>query len=469
MEMSKLQTKDIKVKEGSDPNYLAVIVKCPKSVPHPNAERLELIEIFGNTTVVGKNSFKEGDVLCYFPVESCISRKFLSWANLLDDKELNSDGVTVGYFGKQSRVKAIKLRGIASQGFLFKASELARYYKVDESIFKVGDVFNVVGDDLLVSKYVKGTESEKGGPNVKKSRVPAWLDKTISVFPRPIRRTAYIFVNSWFNRDSESIKSRIVEGQFQYHYKTEHLGKNVFILKPEDEITITSKVHGTSAIYGNLKCKLPFNPVRSIVNALGGKIPTTEHKLIYSSRSVVKNRKDGKYTDDVWGVWADVLKDQIPPGTTVYGEIAGFTSTGKMIQKGYDYGCVRDTCMFYVYRITDTLADGKKREFSFEEIQNFCNNHELKTVPVYYDGMAKNLFPEIPLDENWNNAFLSKLKETYLDKICEFCTTGVVREGIVLKINSRESKPVFKFKSPAFLVKESADRDKGEVDMEEDN
>ena len=92
----------------------------------------------------------------------------------------------------------------------------------------------------------------------------------------------------------------------------------------------------------------------------------------------------------------------------------------------------------------------------------------MRTVPVYYDVIAKDMFG-FAVDENWHEKFLSRLKEEYLDKPCEYCTTGVVREGIVVKINSREAKPVFKFKSPTFLVKESEARDNGEEDMEEES
>jgi hypothetical protein len=82
--------------------------------------------------------------------------------------------------------------------------------------------------------------------------------------------------------------------------------------------------------------------------------------------------------------------------------------------------------------------------------------------------LAVDLF-DIPLDNNWNDNFLAKLKESYLDSVCTLCTTGVVNEGIVLRIESSEKKTAFKFKSPLFLVKESADRDNNEVDIEEES
>lgn len=460
--------KILKISEGADPNYLVTVVKCPELKPHPNADRLEILTVFGNDVIVAKDMYKPGELLCYFAVESCISQKFLSWANLLDKPELNADGKTRGFFSpKNGRVKAISLRSIPSQGFLYKVSKLAEYYEIEESVFNVGDIFDTVGDDLLVKKYIC-KESNSGEPNVKKSRVPKWLNSAIGFFPRPIRKSVYVFVNAWYNRNSEGIKSKIVDGQFKFHYKTEHLGKNIFILKPNDFITISSKMHGTSAIFSNILCKRTFNPLRSIANKFGANIPNEEYKFVYSSRSILKNRRDGKFTDDVWGIIASEIEESIPIGYTVYGEIVGYTSTGKTIQKGYDYGIPNGDCDFRVYRITYNSPEGTVEELEWYEIEEFCYENGLKTVPVYYTGLASELF-DILVDDNWRDNFLIKLKEIYLDKPCEFCTTGVVNEGIVLRIENNENKIALKFKSPLFNIAEGKLRDENYEDMEENS
>ena len=458
----------LKITEGADPNYLATVVKVPTIKEHPNADKLEIVDVFGNSIIIGKGSYTEGELVVYFPIESAISLKFLSWANLRDSAEMNADGKTKGFFGKHGRVKAISLRSIPSQGFLFKVSELVKYYEIDENTFNLGDTFDTVGDDILVKKYVKGNSRGSGEQNVKKSRVPKWLDKTIGIMPRPIRRNAYIFINSWYNRNSEGIKSQIVDGEFRFHYKTEQLGRNIFVLKPEDFITISSKMHGTSAILSNIVCKKPFNPIRSIGNKFGAKIPSTEYKFVYSSRSVLKNRRDGKFTDDVWGIIASELKDKIPEGYTVYGEIVGYTPGRAMVQKNYDYGITRGECEFFAYRITYNLSDGKVKELEWHEIEEFCYEHGMRNVKVYYNGLASDLF-DIPLDKDWHENFLAKLKDTHLDNVCEQCTTGSINEGIVLRIESSEKKTALKFKSPKFLIQESAARDNNEEDMEEDS
>ena len=458
----------LKISEGADPNYLATVVRLPEIKPHPGADRLSTVEIFGNIIIIAKDMYTEGEKVVYFPVESAINKEFLSWANLLDKPELNADEKTKGFFESKGRVRAIALRGMPSQGFLYKVSKLAQFYEIKEDSFDIGDTFDTVGDHILVTKYIKGDSKKSGEPNVKKSRVPRWIDKTIGIFPKPMRRMAYICVNAWFNTEQDRIASQIVTGQFKFHYKTEHLGKNLFLLDPMDEITVSSKIHGTSAIFSNLLCKKKFSLYRVIANKFGRNISETEYRFLHASRSIIKNKTKDGYGDDVWGVWAEKLDGGIPEGYSVYGEIAGYTPNGKMIQKNYDYGAFLRDSELYVYRITYTNKDGEVLDLEWDEIRRFCNTHDLKTVPVYYHGEAQKMF-DIPTEEGWHEKFLEKLREMYLDKPCEFCTTGVIREGVVLKNNSRGARPVFKFKSPLFVIGESSARDKGEEDIEELN
>jgi hypothetical protein len=448
-----------------DPNYLAEIITIPAISPHPNADRLELTEVFGNTVVLGKGLYKEGEKVIYFPVESCLSAEFLSWANLFDKPELNADGETKGFFSnKGCRVKAVKLREIPSQGFLFKVSKLAEYYKTSESDFKVGTSFDTVGDNLLVKKYVRPTSNSH--ENIKKSKVPNWINKTVGYLPRPVRRIVFIPIQKYYGVDKcNGIKSLIVDGQFKFHYKTEHMGKNAWLLKPDDVISVTEKLHGTSAIFANILCKKPQNFIQRI---FGADSKETAYKLVYSSRSVLKNRKDGKFTDDVWGKHAEEIDGKIPAGYAIFGEIIGWVSSGKQVQKNYDYGVTRGESELVVYRVTETNEQGEARELSWDEIESFCKSCNLNTVPVHYSGRAGDLF-NIPEDEQWAENFLIELKKKHLDKKCELCTTGVINEGVVVKINNSKLKPAFKFKSPLFVVKESASRDSGEADMEEES
>jgi hypothetical protein len=140
-----------------------------------------------------------------------------------------------------------------------------------------------------------------------------------------------------------------------------------------------------------------------------------------------------------------------------------------MIQKNYCYGYSPGTNGMHVYRITRTDTAGNVYEYSFKEIIEFCEEYGFKTTPVLYQGVAKDLFPELIIDESWNKEFLKKLSEKYLEGDCQFCKAKVPAEGVVLKIESRENRPVFKHKSFRFKTKESSERDSGESNLEEEN
>jgi hypothetical protein len=461
----------ISISKNCDPNYLATVIECPEPKIHPNADKLELLTVFGGDVVVAKDSYQKGEKLVYFPVEASISQPFLAWGNLLDKPELNADGKTKSYFASNGRVRAIKLREVASQGFLFKVSKLAEYYGVKESVFKLGESFDTVKDDLLVKKYI-AVQRNTGNQNEPKKRIPKWVESTIRVFPLPIRKRLYTGINYFYDKNKHGIGSLIVDGHWAFHYSTENLGKNIFKVNPDDDIVCTSKYHGTSFVGGNVLCKKPFNIFRYLGKKIGLGVEETEHRLVYSSRNVLQNRKDGKYTDNVWGVIASRLEGKIPKGFTIYGEIVGYTSSSKMVQKNYDYGVKQGEVEFFVYRMTKNTPDGI-HECSWNEIELFCMIEGLKHVPVYYKGKAKdmfNIFYNSDFDPSiWREKFLTDLKDKYLDKTCEFCTTGVVNEGIVLRNESDPKKTALKYKSPKFLIGESADRDKGETNMEEEN
>lgn len=455
----------ISISKDSDSNYLASVVIIQKFENHPNADKLQIVKIFGNNVIVAKDLYKEGEKMVYFPVESCLNLKFLSWANLLNKPELNADKKTSGYFDIKGRVKAVSLRQIPSQGFLYRVSDLAKYYNISEDEFILGKDFDTINDDIVVTKYIKHSskkQSENSSNSLKKTKRK--IDEFLSILPRPIRKIVGKPINGLYNHVTKGVTHRIKPNYFKFHYKTEHLGRNIYCLNPDDDIHISSKLHGTSAIYGYLPVKNMFGFYK--------------HKLVYSSRSIIKNRKDGKYTDDVWGIHAKQIQDQFDKinsnifnNITLYGEIVGYTPSGKFIQKNYDYGLPVGKSEFLLYRAT--FIDDYTNiawDLGVNSLKDFCDLLKIKMVPTYYTGLAKDLFPEIKVDSNWHNNFLDALHKNYLDKTCEICSTGVINEGIVLKINSHTNLiPTFKFKSPKFLINESKQRDNNEYDMEEEN
>ena len=95
---------------------------------HPNADRLDLATIGGYTTVVGRDEFKPGDVVAYFPPDILIPEGIatqLGVAKYLRHAIYPGDGQKT-----KCRVAATRLRGVPSFGFVQRLKNL------------------VVGDDL---------------------------------------------------------------------------------------------------------------------------------------------------------------------------------------------------------------------------------------------------------------------------------------------------------------------------------
>lgn len=80
-------------------------------VPHPNADRLEIARVGDYQSVVGKGQYETGDLVAYIQEGSLVPEPIL--------KELNLVGKLAG--SDRNRVKAVKLRGVLSQGICYPA------------------------------------------------------------------------------------------------------------------------------------------------------------------------------------------------------------------------------------------------------------------------------------------------------------------------------------------------------------
>jgi hypothetical protein len=427
--------------ELTNKNYCGTVVKIDRLIELDNCDSVQHANIFGNLVIVSKN-IKEGDIGIYFPVECKLSDEFLKNNNLYRHNEKNINIEKKGYFEDNGRIKAAKFRGHISNGFFIELESLSFIEKDIENKLNIGDEFNNINGINICDKYVIRTNipRERNGKKAVKAKR----------------------------------ESRIVDGQFRFHYDTAQLGKNIHILKPDDIISITGKIHGTSAVVGNLLTKKRLNIFEKLLKYFGVNIVDTEYGMIYSSRKVIKNEYfdnrngDGFYDCDVWLQTANNIYPYLKQGMTVYYEIVGYTENGQAIQKDYDYSCNIGENKTYIYRITYTGNDGNVYEFSAKQVQDWCKNNGFLAVPEYYYGYAKDLFKNIEKSETWNEDFLEALKEKYLEKDCVLCRNNVPDEGIVLRIENPNTE-AFKLKSFRFLQKETKDLDQGVVSMEDEN
>ena len=444
-------------------NYLARIVKLGPPRKHFNADKLLTHTILFNN-IITDLSYKEGDLVVYFPLECQINKDFISYINGFQKKELNKDKEVRGFFDNNSRVRAVKLRGEPSAGFIIKLEvfiEWLTYAKsFDKKYFqdcvKLENIdFDCFNDILICQKYI----------------VPVKNSQVQNPSKKKVKR-----------------ESKIVEGQFRVAEDTAALKRNIDKINPDDIITISYKLHGTNSSIGRVLCKRKLSLVEKIAKFLGAKINDSIYDLVYASRTVIKNAYADKisasfYDTDIWAIHAEKIKDFIQDGITLYAEIVNQLPNGKWIQKGYCYGLPPGQSELFVYRITYTKPNGDIIEFTTPQIQRYCKKFDLKTVPIFYYGRAKDWINYVLNEKNlllsggqiedlrdttkhWHDNFLAALITQYNEKICYLCKSNVPEEGIVVTKES-DFFEAYKLKSFAFLERETKELDSGEVNIED--
>ena len=156
--------------------YCASIVRIGEVKPIEGSDFLGVTLVNGIEVVVRKDAVHEGDIMFFAPQETALNLRFLAVNNQFEmgDYELNANVTEVkalidadkrdearqmvGYFNKRGRVRAMKLRGIYSKGFLISPDMMANYQpkvvslNLDEL---VGTDFDMVGDEQFVAHHVK--------------------------------------------------------------------------------------------------------------------------------------------------------------------------------------------------------------------------------------------------------------------------------------------------------------------------
>ena len=362
--------------EGANPNYLCTVCRIGEMFPIEGADRLVKTVINGYDIVISKDH-KEGDIVVYFPVETSICGQYLSANNLYEmgEFEKNSNAEEVkeiltkaealkdtdiegktallaeakskcGFFNKHGRVRILKLRGQYSQGFVASVDSLIKF---DSSLADVDwesmvdCQFNQVCGVEFCKKYVPAIK-ERGEHTCGNQ----------SLWKRRMRKLKR------FNR--------IIDGQFEFHYDTKMLAEHIAELSPDDIVSITVKVHGTSAIFANVltnkesEFSKPFckKRIKKILNLRYNRLSHAQKKRltdayvasktkpikvygnVYSSRSVIKNqyinpKAQSFYGSDIWGCVNRDFSPYISEGMTVYGEIVGYLEgSQQIIQKNHD-------------------------------------------------------------------------------------------------------------------------------------
>lgn len=435
----------------SQSNYTAKIIRCGDVTPIDGADSIATIIVDYKTVVVAKTTDPK-ETRIFFPPECQISHKILSELNeyrVSENKDILNVNVLSkgGFFEENRRVKVLRLRGTKSNGYTIPAADFAKVYGLTLKNVEnnIGEYFDTVNGELVCNKYIVP---------VKQSGV----QKTGKQKPK---------------------LTRLVEGQFQFHNDTSNLRRSMPEINRGDNITIHNKVHGTSWIVSNVLVKRKLSVLDRIASFFGVTVQTNEYDHLAASRKVVKNRymEDPKNTDrgfydfDIWNFIKDEVKSNVPRGYSVYGEAVGYLpNTQKMIQKGFDYGCLPGDYKLFVYRVTLTTPDGLVTELNNTQVEHFCATYGFDMTQKFYEGTIDSFLTLHKIEDelDWKTVLVAKLESLYNEKKCNLCTHHKVpEEGVVIRIVDRPTFTAYKLKSFKFLDWEKKQNDEGEANMED--
>lgn len=478
--------------------YNAYITRIKNLHKHPNADKLQIGECFGNAIIVSME-YENNQLGIYFPSDGQLSVDFAEANNLLRKKDENGNNIG-GYMDPDKRnVTAIRLRGEKSDGLFLPLKSLESFG--DISTLNEGDRIDNFNGHEICCKYVPRRQHRQGG----------------------------------VSSGNHTRKKRVdIAPLFTEHADTEQLAYNLAAFKPGDEIEITLKMHGTSQRTAHLPVfkgyATPYPWARMVLNhinpdkkmnwlvkklydaAMNTANPVYDWGYVSGTRRTVLENFEGGYygSNEFREAHSKFFEGKLWKGEEVYYEVVGFTHTGAPIMATADnkklndkefvkqygktttfsYGCEPEASTLwepdgegdmtlvgrikqsdiYVYRMTMTNEDGDVVEYTPDFMRYRCEQMGVKTVPVFWKGSI----PEIENDEalpmdmhETPGSLIKRLAEQYYDGPDPIGKTHV-REGVVVRILNRPKFCAYKHKNFSFKVLEGICKTEAEMpDMEE--
>ena len=447
--------------------YTAFVTRLKNLHKHPNADRLQIGECFGNSVVVSME-YTNNQLGIYFPCDGKLGKEFAEANNLLRKKDENGNNIG-GYMDPDKRnVTALKLRGEKSDGLFLPLESLKDFG--DISTLTEGTKIDVWNGTLICEKYIPRKQNKVGhvttGNRTRKKRVP-------------------------------------IAPLFTEHADTEQLAYNLGAFKTGDLIEISLKMHGTSQ-------RTAYLPVfQGYKRTFWDKVFKREGTPIYdwgyvsgTRRTVLDNFDGGFYgSNEFREQHSKLFEGKLQKGEEVYYEVVGFTHTGVPIMSSasnkklndkefvkqygdttvFSYGCTPDgkktfygydedgafsiteTCPqsdIYVYRMTMSNEDGDVVEYTPDYMRYRCEQMGVKTVDV----LEKFYIPEgkllqssedgtpvwVPVDPG---EYVLEMAERHYDGPDPVGKTHV-REGVVVRIVNRPKFCAYKHKNWFFKALE---------------
>ncbi len=403
----------------------AIVVRLTNVRKHPNADRLKLADILGVQIVVGLDA-EEGQTVIYFDSNLALTPALLKPNNLYSNKEMNANPEKGGYFGKNGHVKAQRLRGEMSVGFVAELDLLLKVEGVtQDSVYGLveGDEFTHIDGVEICRKFIP-KPNMPGAPGSRTRRGKRFLPPLTDYFWR--------------------------------HWETHQLMRELRFI-PAGAIRLEEKIHGTSGRTAKLLCRTYKRWWQFWRRAF-------EWKVISGTRR----------RDDITGHIRETRKiveqqvaEKLHEGEQLYYEIYGCDVSGKRIQKLSDYGCAPGVFKVLLYRVTITTPDGKCYDLSRKEVDKRAEELGWERPTVLWEGWYGGMVePELGMEDGPAGAVIKHLLH-----FCEGKSTldaSTLREGFVLWFQRLDgSWCCLKHKSAEFLAAENKLAEEGEGDVED--
>ena len=330
--------------------------------PHPNADRLELAKVRGWHCVVPKGYYKPGDLCVYIPIDSVLPQAL--------EEELFSNAKVKLHKG---RIKTIKLRGAISQGLVANLDTIHMYLGNRAKHMKLEEGLDIT-EALGIKKY------EPPAPKFQQFK-------------------------------GMKVGKKQVNPHFGKYTDLQNIKNYDELFKPDDEVVVTEKIHGTNFRAG----WVPYYADTFFKRVLKFLRLAPKYEFVYGSHNVQLQGSHQKIYYDTNVYYKTVkqydLKNKIPKGHVIYGEIYG-----DGIQKGYNYGLRQETRLVVFDAKTFNGFDSGNGEYiSYIDLKYQCYQMKLPMAPLIFEGQ----FKDVDLDAFYKGPSL-------------LCSLQKVKEGVVI-------------------------------------
>ena len=293
---------------------------------HPNADAIELARVGDYYSIVRKGQFQTGDLGVYIPEAAIVPEWLL--------QELGLEGRLAGK--QKNRVKAIKLRGVLSQGLIVPTVK---------DVATTQYITNETGEKLWVSEGNDVTEFL--GITKYEPRIPTSMNGEV------------------FNAFGNTVK-----------YDIENFKRYPDVLLEGEDVYITEKLHGTW-------CCMGYHPEIEV--------PVITSKGLSDKGLAFKHNEANKNNLYLRSFKATIDKDDksiVDRAKEYFFDDEPFYILGEIYGKG-----IQDAAFVYdaetpKFRVFDVYygQPGRGEYLGYYDLVTFCDRLNLEMVPVLYVG-----------------------------------------------------------------------------------